>query len=264
MTFNPYRPEKCEIIRVEKQTGLDFTYTVASGISPACGQFVELSLPKVGECPISISDFRPGELEMTIRRVGHVTNAIHSLGAGDHLYLRGPYGSGFPVGDFTGKHVIIAAGGTGLAPVKSVINHFFENPALVKSLHLLAGFKSPSDVLFSTDLKRWAEKFKVLLTVDQGDDQWTGNVGLITEFVKDIKIDQPGETVVIVVGPPVMIKFTCREFEARGMDVENIWISMERRMSCGVGKCGHCKVNDSYICLEGPVFNLSGARKLVD
>lgn len=267
MAPNPYLPFKAEIISVTRQTDIDWTYRLACDLNPRWGQFAEVSIPGVGECPISISDFGDGYIEMTIRRVGKVTDVIHQLDQADHLFIRGPYGQGFPVPDFYGHHLVIAAGGTGLAPVKSIINHFHRHPERLNRLDLLAGFKSPADILFKEELANWAKLFNVLVTVDKKNSENTAidcKEGLITKFVPELEIPQLAEARVIIVGPPVMMKFTAQEFLKRGVAEENIWVSFERKMCCGIGKCGHCKIDNTYVCLEGPVFNYTRAKNLLD
>lgn len=266
MTKNPYLPFKAPILSVTKQTDVDWTYLLKCDIDPKWGQFVEVSIPGVGECPISISDFGTGYIEMTIRRVGKVTNVIHQLDQADHLFIRGPYGNHFPVPSFEGKHLIIAAGGTGLAPVKSMINHFYRNPGLLSQFDLLAGFRSPSDALFTDEIANWKKLFNVQVTVDKVDENkdWEGRIGLITNLVPEVQLTDIENTRVVIVGPPVMMKFTAMEFLKQGIPEQNIWVSFERKMCCGIGKCGHCKVDDTYVCLEGPVFNYSKAKSLLD
>lgn len=264
---NNYLPFKAEIIDVIKQTEIDWTYRLACDLKPQWGQFVEVSLPGVGECPISISDFGEGYIEMTIRRVGKVTNVIHQLDQANHLFIRGPYGHGFPIPEFTGKQLIIAAGGTGLAPVKSIINYYYQNPGLLTKLDLLAGFKSPTDILFSEELCRWSQQFNVLVTVDkmlEAELPFNCKECLITKRIPGIAISNLEDVRAIIVGPPIMMKFTAQEFLNRGIKEENIWVSFERKMCCGVGKCGHCKIDDTYVCLEGPVFNYTKAKNLMD
>jgi sulfite reductase, subunit B len=270
---NNYLPFKGKILDKYQQTALDWTYRIECPIKPIFGQFMEVSLPGVGECPISISDFGEGYVEMTIRTVGKVTKGIDKLTPGDYLYLRGPYGNGFPIEKFYDKHLIVAAGGTGLAPVKSVINYFYAHPGLLKQCDILTGFKTPSDVLFSSDLEKWAQVFRVEVTVDKLDE--VGNLeagansrprktGLITGLVPDVQLPALDDTRVIIVGPPIMMKYTAQEFLGRGLKKENIWVSFERKMSCGLGKCGHCKIDETYVCLEGPVFNFTKAQTLLD
>lgn len=262
---NPYRPFKAEILSVSPQTGVDCTFRLAADIRVESGQFVEVSLPGVGEAPISVSDFGPGWIEMTIRRVGKLTSVIHTLTPGSSLFIRGPYGKGFPVERLAGRDLIIAAGGTGLAPVKSIVNQFYRNSSEIKSLTLLAGFKSPSDVLFKDEIKGWQSGINVQITVDRDDTgQWQGKVGLITELISGLPQIDVENTEVVIVGPPVMIKFASREFFNKGIPRERVWVSFERKMCCGLGKCGHCKIDDTYVCLEGPVFNYTAAGRLID
>jgi anaerobic sulfite reductase subunit B len=180
------------------------------------------------------------------------------------MHVRGPYGNGWPVAEFEGRHLIIAAGGTGLAPVRSFLRHFAAHPAKLRRLDLLAGFKSPADVLFRDELAAWAKSAGVTLTVDKGGDGWTGNVGLITKFVPALEIPDLEAAAVVVVGPPVMMKFTAMEFLRRGIPEERLWLSFERKMQCGIGKCGHCKIDETYVCLEGPVFPYAKAKRLLD
>lgn len=264
MISNPYVPEKMKIIDVIPQTDIDFTYRIESGIRPENGQFVQVSLPKVGEAPISISDFGEGYIELTIRKVGRVTNVIHDLKKGDYFLIRGPYGKGFPLDIYKGKHLIIAAGGTGLAPVKSIINYFNRNPYEVKRFDIIMGFKSPDDILFKDEIDSWSKSFNTLLTVDKADESWNGNTGLITGYVPGFEIEDYSNVEVVVVGPPAMMKFTTLEFLKKGIPKEKMWVSFERNMSCAIGKCGHCKIDETYVCLEGPVFNYTKAKKLLD
>ena len=264
MKNNPYIPQKMKILEVTPQTDIDYTFRIESDMKPENGQFAQVSIPKVGECPISISDFGDGFIEMTIRSVGKVTNEIYKLKAGDHLFLRGPYGKGFPIDKYKDKHLIIAAGGTGLAPVKSIVNHFYRNIDEVKKFDLLMGFKSPKDILFGDEIDLWSKRINTTLTVDNGSEEWKGNTGLITNYVPNIKIDDMDNIEVIIVGPPIMMKFTALEFLKMGVPKEKITVSFERKMSCAIGKCGHCKIDETYICLEGPVFNYTKAETLID
>lgn len=264
MKNNPYLPISAKITKITKETDIDYTYRLECDIKPQNGQFVELSIPGVGEAPISISDFDDGYIDMTIRKVGKLTEGIFNLKVGDRMFVRGPYGNGFPLEKYKGKHLIIAAGGTGLAPVKSIINYFYENIDQLRGFDLLIGFKSPKDVLFEEEIKKWKDRINITLTVDNGDESWEGNTGLITKFVPNVKIYNMDETEVVIVGPPIMMKFTSLEFMNEAVPEEKIWVSFERKMSCGIGKCGHCKIDETYVCLEGPVFNYTKAKELLD
>ncbi|MEL7565266.1 MAG: FAD-binding oxidoreductase, partial [Dehalobacterium sp.] len=203
MKNNIYLSEKVEILDVMPQTNIDYTFRLrAPQINPLSGQFLQVSIPKVGEAPISISDFTEDYIELTIRKAGKLTEVINTLKPGDYLFVRGPYGNGFPLKVYEGKHLIIAAGGTGLAPVKSIINNYYQHPKDVASLNILAGFKTPDDILFKDEINSWGKRFSVLVTVDKADDRWQGNIGLITKYVPEIKFQDKANTHVIVVGPP--------------------------------------------------------------
>ena len=262
--INEYVPFLSEIKEVIKHTDIEYTFrmTYEGDVKP--GQFFEVSIPKFGEAPISVSGIGEGTIDLTIRRVGKVTNEIFTNYVGDKLFLRGPYGNGFDVNDYKGKELTIVAGGTGLSPVRGVVEYFAKNKYEVKSFNLICGFKSPEDILFKDDLKEWKDKLNLTLTVDKAEEGYEGNTGLVTTFIPDLKIGDIDNTAFIVVGPPMMMKFTVLEILKRGVKEENIWISHERKMCCGLGKCGHCKIDDTYVCLDGPVFNYTKGKELVD
>lgn len=261
---NIYLPILSKIISITPHTDIDYTFRMEYRGEVKPGQFFEVSVPKYGEAPISVCGIGDGYVDLTIRRVGVVTDVIHTFFPGDKLFIRGPYGNGFDINEYKDKELIIAAGGTGLAPVKGIVDYFSEHINEVKKFNVLMGFKSPQDILFKDDIQRWSKNINTTLTVDKGEEGYTGNVGLITNYVKDLKIDSIESAQVIVVGPPIMMKFTVAEFIKKGIKEENIWVSYERKMCCGVGKCGHCKIDDTYICLEGPVFNYVAAKSLID
>ncbi|NDL66612.1 anaerobic sulfite reductase subunit AsrB [Anaerotalea alkaliphila] len=261
---NPYLPKPYELVGIRKETAIDYTYTIDYQGPVTGGQFMEVSIPGVGEAPISISDFDGSTIDMTIRKVGRLTDKIFEMEPGDSLFLRGPYGNGFQLDNFKGRDLVVIAGGTGLAPVKKTIQHYMENLDQVKSLEVLLGFKSPSDILFTDDILRWEEKAKVILSVDNPVEGWDGHTGLVTTHVTKLDLSNVKEKTAIVVGPPIMMKFMTLELLKNGFLEENIWVSFERKMSCGIGKCGHCKIDETYVCLEGPVFNYTKAKNLLD
>ena len=267
---NIIMPMPYKILNVTKMTEIEYLFRVeypnVENIN--FGQFMQLSLPKVGECPISITDFNKEEgwIEFLIRKVGIVTDEIFSLCCGDIMPMRGPYGKGFDHVDFKDKHLVIATGGSGLAPIRSLVNHVYRNPQEVKSMELLFGFKNEASILFKDEVLKWRENHPVILTVDKGCGIDGECVGLVTEYVPLLKMTKANfdEVVVVIVGPPNMMKYTAIEFEKLGVPTENIWVSFERKMSCAVGKCGHCRIDETYVCLEGPVFNYSQAKYLLD
>lgn len=261
---NIYMPFKSKIISIKKHTDIEYSFRMEYYEDVKPGQFFEVSLPRYGEAPISVSEIGEGYIELTIRRVGVVTDVIHSFKPKDILFLRGPYGKGFDIDNYKGKELIVAAGGTGLSPVKGVIDYFADNIEECKGLTVLAGFKTIDNVLFEDNIERWKKTSDVTITVDSAEEGYSGNVGLVTKYIPDLKINNIDEVQVIVVGPPMMMKFTVLEFLKLGIKEENIWISQERKMCCGVGKCGHCKIDDTYICVDGPVFNYIKGKALID
>lgn len=264
MGVNEYIPFLSEIKEVIQHTDIEYTFRMEYMGEAKPGQFFEVSIPKFGEAPISISGIGKDYVDLTIRKVGRVTNEIFTLYKKDKLFLRGPYGNGFDVANYRGKELIIVAGGTGLSPVKGVVDYFATHLEEVKGFTLIAGFKAPDQILFKKEISEWQEKFNVVITVDQGDDSYHGNLGLVTNFIPDLPINDLQDAQVIVVGPPMMMHFTVQEFLKRQIPEQNIWISQERKMCCGIGKCGHCKINDVYICLDGPVFNYTWGKNLID
>lgn len=261
---NVYIPFRSKILSITPHTDIDYTFRMEYKGDVKPGQFFEVSIPKYGEAPISVCEIGEDYVDLTIRRVGKVTDVIHTFFPGQYLFMRGPYGNGFDINIYKGKEVIVAAGGTGLAPVKGIVDYFAANPKDCTRFNVLMGFKSPEDILFKKNIEEWSKTIGVTLTVDKAEEGYTGKTGLITGFIKDIQVDNIEEAQVVIVGPPIMMKFTVQEFINRGVKEENIWVSYERKMCCGVGKCGHCKMDDTYICLDGPVFNFVEAKHLVD
>ncbi|PKM72798.1 MAG: anaerobic sulfite reductase subunit AsrB [Firmicutes bacterium HGW-Firmicutes-16] len=261
---NPLQPQACEIISVKKQGGHEFTFRVKSDAKPLPGQFMQLSLPKIGECPISVSGYGEGWLEFTIRSVGEVTNIIFEKQPGDLLFLRGPYGKGWPIEGIKGKNVVVVSGGTGLAPVRELLNMCADEQGFSKSTTLICGFKDETGIVFSDDLDRWKTKFRTIYALDK-DEKSGWRVGMVTKFIKEVDFKGLGDDyALIVVGPPIMMKYACQEALACGAKEENMWLSFERKMSCAIGKCGHCRIDETYVCLDGPVFPYKVAKNLVD
>jgi len=258
-----YLPMAATVVRTEPVTAIDryFEIRLDSGaeLGHIPGQFVNISVPGIGEAPLSISsspDLR-GSFEMVIRKVGRVTNALHGLSVGAHIGVRGPLGTCFPLDDeLTGKDVLIICGGIGLVPVRSAIQYLLNRRDAYGDLSILYGTRTPADRLFTDEIEDWRARENVtfLETVDRADESWRGNVGVITTLLPKVSVS-PASTWVIICGPPIMYKFVISDLAARGVPLDHIYVSLERRMKCGVGKCGHCQINNLYTCLDGPVFN---------
>lgn len=262
---NGYMPIKSTILDIIQHTDIEYTFRMEYTGDVKPGQFFEVSIPKYGECPISVSGIGEGYIDLTIRRVGKVTDELHNFTVGSGFFIRGPYGNGFDMNDYKGKNLLVVAGGSGLAPVKGIIDNVYASTDEYNEFKLIVGFKSPEDVLFKSELNNWIanDKMDIILTVDKATEGYEGNVGLVTKYIDEIdSIDE--NTEVVVVGPPMMMKFSVMALLAKGVAEDKIWVSYERKMHCGIGKCGHCKMDDTYICLDGPVFNYSKAKNLFD
>jgi NAD(P)H-flavin reductase len=229
------------------------------------GQFAEVSLLGVGEAPISItsSPTRSETIEFSIRRVGELTNALHELKPMDKIGIRGPFGNFFPLEEMKGQNLLIIGGGIGLAPLRSVILNVFDNRAKYGKIDIIYGARSPQDLVFTSEYEEWQEvdNTRLHLTVDRGDEKLKGNVGLVPTFLKEIK-PSPENTTGITCGPPIMIKFVIEALHELGFSSEHIITTMERRMKCGVGKCGRCNIGNKYVCLDGPVFTLKQLKEM--
>jgi len=265
-----FLPEMARIVQIEQLTALEKLFTIelpaGRSLDHRPGQFVEVSFLGIGEAPISISSSPSrsnGIFELCVRKAGDVTGALHRLMPGDRIGIRGPFGHGFPIEHFRGKDMLFAPGGLGLAPARSLINQVLDERAQFGRVIILYGARTPSELLFKDELKRWGERndVELYLTVDRGDETWDGHIGVITTLFKDISIN-PRNTVAVTVGPPVMYRFVLMELLGKGIPEGNIWLSLERRMKCGVGKCGHCQINNIYTCQSGPVFSYRDIKGL--
>lgn len=266
---SPYVPMPATIIETYDMTEKErfFRFQLANGqrVCYRAGQFMQVSVLGVGEAPISICS-GPGEtdtIEMCIRAVGDVTNALHRLRQGDGVGLRGPFGNGFELESIKGMNCLFVAGGLGLAPCRSFIQGVLERRGDYGEVTILYGSRTPADLLFQDDLKEWESRkdCELMVTVDHADERWQGRVGVITRLFRHIKVDVT-KTAVFVIGPPVMFKFAVLEILALGVPESRIFCSLERRMKCGLGKCGHCQIRNIYVCQDGPIFSYQQVKRL--
>lgn len=263
-----YLPKIAQVVDVTTETHLEKVYTIrlpgGENLGHRPGQFVMVSLPGIGEAPISVmsSPSRTGDtFKLCIRNAGDLTGVIHkSVLPGDQIAIRGPFGRGFPIEDFHGKDVLIAPGGLGLAPARSLIDEILDNRADYGRLIVLYGAKNPSEILFREELRAWRQRddIELFVTVDRPDESWVGHIGVITRLFPRVEID-PSRTIAVTIGPPVMYRFVLMELLGKGLTPDQIWMSFERRMKCGVGKCGHCQVNHRYSCQDGPSWTYAEA-----
>ncbi len=258
-----YLPELCTItkrrmlngtelyLHLEKESGEDFDYVP--------GQFVEVSIAGIGEAPISISSSPTQKgLELVIRNVGSLTKAIHKLEVGDKLGVRGPYGSTYPIEESKGKDLVFICGGIGLVPQRSFIRYALDNRQDYGKITVLIGTKCHDMRLFREEIALWEDRKDMIVreTIDEAHECWNGNVGVVTTLIPKIESDLPTSQV-LVCGPPIMYKFVLMALAEADVPESQIYVNLERRMKCGVGKCGHCQMNDQYVCQDGPVFRYS-------
>ncbi len=268
---NIYLPTLYPIEEVIPETGDIKTYRLNASqgsFSYQPGQFAEVFVPGTGEAPFSItsSPTQEGVLEFSIKRTGCVTDAIHRANAGDVFGVRGPYGRGFPVEDLRGRPLLFVGGGIGLAPLRSLINYVLSSQKRkeFKDVIILYGARTPQDLVFQWELSKWEERsdLELFTTVDRGDEEWKGRVGLVPNVMKEnISVD-PTQWKAIVCGPPIMIKFTIKALQEMGFQPADIITTLEMRMKCGLGKCGRCNIGPYYVCKEGPVFTFEELSRM--
>jgi NAD(P)H-flavin reductase len=238
-----------------------FDIELAGGpLNQAPGQFVEVSVFGFGEAPISVSSSptAPDRFQLCVRQVGSVTGALHRLEPGAKVGIRGPFGRGFPLAEMANRDILFVAGGLGLAPLRSLINYVFDRRHDFGHVTILIGARSPKELLFQDEYAGWERSHDtdVHVTVDRADSTWSGHVGVITTLFPKVQVN-PKTTVAVIVGPPVMYRYALAETFAKGVPHDQVYVSLERRMKCGVGKCGHCQMNGVYVCQKGPVFSYS-------
>jgi len=222
------------------------------------GQFVMVEVPGFGEVPISIagSNSQKGFIELCIRKAGKVTTMLHRAVQGAHVGIRGPFGSYFPLQKMKGHNVLLIAGGLGLAPLRSAVIYATENRADFKEVHILYGSKDSSQLLFDYQYEQWrrVDGVNLAIILDEPDPHWQGSVGQVTALLDSLSVAMD-DTYAIVCGPPVMFKSVCGLLGEMGMPRDRMFVSLERRMHCGMGKCCRCNVGSTYVCMEGPVFD---------
>ncbi len=255
---NIYYPAKAEVVKIIPETATIKTYKLALSepLTFRAGQFVQLTVPGIGESPFTPSS-APGEtddLEITIMRAGRVTDYLHDkIKEGDTLGIRGPFGEGYPIEKFKGHTVLVIGGGVGLAPMRAGIYGFFQEINDYKRISIKFGAKTPDDFCFKEEFDEWAHKpnTDLTLTIDKPYPGWTGKVGVVTVLLDELDVDI-SDTYVISCGPDIMLKFVTIKLLDLGFDPYHIYLSMNRRMSCGLGKCHRCNIGHYYICKDGP------------
>jgi NAD(P)H-flavin reductase len=266
---NIYRPVEATVEDIIDETPTIKTFVLRpkEPFEFKTGQFVELTLPGLGEAPFTPSS-DPNikeKIDITIMKVGRITSLLHIASKNISLGMRGPYGLGYPLETFEGKDILIVGGGVGLAPLRSLLFSLFAQIDRYNKVVLCYGARTPSDMVYKSAIPEWAKRKKVhvVTTVDVGEPGWEGNVGLVTTILKDLPIDLK-KAVSIVCGPPIMMKFVTLKLLDLGFKPPEIYLSMEKNMSCGLGKCGHCRIGKYYACKDGPVFTYEQLKDIHD
>lgn len=253
---NNYLPEKVKILKTETLSPSVKLFRLQKRLNFVPGQFVLAGLWGFGEAPFGVasSPFEKKYIDLIIRKAGTVSAALQELKKNDEIALRGPYGNGFPVKFFEGKDIIMASGGCGIPPIASLAEYLSKNRGKFGQIYLLYGASAPQDILIYKQVKRWQKFIKILLTVDKPTPDWKGYIGLVTDLVKEIKVN-PTDAVAAMCGPGPMTAAVEKILKPLGISDRRIFVSDERKMQCGLGKCQHCVTGNKYVCLDGPVFN---------
>ena len=267
ITINPFRPEPKKVIYYKRESSDSFTIRLDWKLDHKTGQFVFCSLPGIGEAPISICSYSKDYVELNIREVGNVTRALDKLKEGDDLLVRGPYGTSYPMEDLKGNNLIIVGGGCGVAPLKGILEYVDKQRSEFRDVSLFFGFRTPEDTLFSHHIDYWKKIFNLYISFDKIDDPnhsscSLGVQGFVTQLVEKNVADS-NNTVVMLCGPPIMIEKTIEILANKGFKDEQIFLSAERLMYCGMGKCGRCMIHGKYTCLDGSVFRYDELKGIV-
>jgi NAD(P)H-flavin reductase/NAD-dependent dihydropyrimidine dehydrogenase PreA subunit len=259
-----YVPKLATIVKKTPMTAKETLFEIklddGSILNQVPGQFVQVSVFGVGEAPISVSSSptQKGTFQICVRKIGSVTTGLHMLKVGDKIGIRGPFGHGFDTEFLKGKDLLFVAAGLGIAPLRSLLNYVLDNRADYGRVIVLYGCKEPRELLFGDEMvaleKRDDVEYKPTVDWCPENEVWDGNIGVITTLIPQVDFD-PENTYAVVVGPPIVYKFVISDLKKRNVPDDHIILSLERRMKCGVGKCGHCQINQIYVCKDGPVFN---------
>ncbi len=269
----PMLPFWAEIVEIVREAPGVATYwlqfldpALREGFHFKAGQFNMVAVPGLGEAAISISSDveDSGRIGHTIRAVGNITSTINHMKVGDVLGIRGPFGNSWPVDEWSGKDIVIAAGGIGLPPMRPVLYYVMKHRHDFGKVIVLYGARTPNDLQFAREYKTWQDKeIELQVTVDRGDDTWQGRVGVVPILFYHTRVD-PHNTVILTCGPEIMIRFVIFEALARRVPAERIFVSLERNMKCGLGSCGHCQLGPFFVCKDGPVFSFDKLQPYVN
>jgi anaerobic sulfite reductase subunit B len=260
-----YIPSRYEIESITDYTDDVKLFRIKSKLNPLPGQFIELSIPGIGECPLASCSYNSKYIDMLTRNAGNVTSRLFVLKKGDFVHIRGPYGKGFPVKKFKNKNLILIAGGTGIAPVTSLIEYILSYRKDFKEIYIYFGFRNENYILLKERIKNWKKLFNIVITLDKKIEKT--NLSCDIGFIQDImekKRPNLKNSVAILCGPEIMMQCVTDKLLNLGLKPNLIYWSMERRMECGFGSCNRCLIQDVYVCKDGPVFRYDIIKPKLD
>jgi anaerobic sulfite reductase subunit B len=246
-------PKKYEITKVEKNSEDVNLYRVNYKENPSPGTFIEVGIPGTGESPITTCSYSKDHLDLLIKNAGKVTNEIFKLKKGDSIWIRGPYGTGFPISDLKGKTLIMIAGGTGVATLASMIEYVEENRSDFEEIIIYFSFRNDENILLDKKIDRWEKKFNMHIGLSRDKDPEEYEKGKLTEIIDRHKPDTEN-SMVLICGPEGLMKVATDKLNELGVPNRNIFWSMERRMECAIGECGRCQLQELYVCEDGPII----------
>ncbi|MDP2925932.1 MAG: FAD/NAD(P)-binding protein [Nanoarchaeota archaeon] len=261
-----YKPIAYEITETINFTEEVKLFRIKSKINPMPGQFIEVSIPGIGECPLASCAYNTDYIDLLTRNAGNVTSAVFKLQKGEKIFFRGPYGKGFPIKELKGKDLILIAGGTGIAPVASLIEYIEKNRKDFGRMYIFFGFRNENYILLKDKIEKWKNKFDFTLTLDKKlvpESNLVCETGFIQDIIDKKKIDFKNSSALIC-GPEIMMKCVSEKLMSLGLKKNRIYWSMERRMECGFGSCGRCQIQDLYVCKDGPVFRYDIIKPKID
>lgn len=258
-----YLPKSYKLEKVKKYTDDVKLFKVKCGINPKPGQFVEVSIPGIGECPLASCSYDGKHVDLLTRNAGNVTSAMFNALSGGNIFIRGPYGKGFPLEELKGKNLILVAGGTGIAPITSLIEYVEKNRKDFGDVVIYFGFRNEANILLSERINRWCKKFSVHICLSDEPENKEYESGFVNEIMVKCK-PMADNSVALLCGPEVMMEVATAELNKCGITNSRIYWSLERRMECGFGSCGRCQLQDMYVCKDGPIFRYDKIKYQLD
>ena len=261
---NPYLLQPIKIIKSERLAqDINLITFDDSFIKFIPGQFLMINIPGFGEAPFGIMQptCTENKLQLLIRGVGDLTNKVLSLKKSDTVLVRGPLGNGFPLSHMKNKNIVMFAGGTGIVPIKALMDYVKNHQNNFGQIQLFYGAKSPENIFFQKELNICQKFADILLAVEKHEKNWEGNTGLITSLISS-KTTLVENSVAVLCGPPIMYKFVIEKLKKIGYKDQDMYLSFERRIRCGIGKCQHCTCGDKYVCTDGPIFSHDEVLKM--